>query len=128
MAETSLFGFVTSRIQRSDERPPGLVELFVGSIADGAWARSAGQSFPSRVLALTRRPHVLSFQPLGLGGRYTSITSIPFPRSSPVKSCAARLSVITRRILSNGHILEMLPRPSFLKSVTTCTSFAERII
>src|SRR5712664_2509403 len=128
MAETSLLGFVTSGVQRTNQRLPGLVGLFGGGFANGAWARRAGQGFPSRVLALTRKRHVLSFQPLGLGGCYTSITSIPFLRSSPVKSCAARLSVIKRRILSKGPIFETLLRPNLLKSVTTLTSFAERII
>src|SRR6195256_551255 len=125
MAATSFYSLGKGGIQRTNQRLPRLVGLFGGSLADGAWARRAGRSFPSRVLALTRQSNVLSLQPLGPGGRYTSITSMPFLRRSPVKSCGARLSVIRRRILSKGPIFETLLRPSLLKSATTLTSFAD---
>src|SRR5437667_10277133 len=128
MAGTSFRSVVTSGVQRTDQRLPGLVGLSGRSVAVGAWARSSGQSFPPRILTLARQPNVLSLQPLGNGGCYTSITSIPFLRRASVKSCVARLSVIRRRILSNGPIFETLLRPSLLKSATTLTSLADRII
>src|SRR5205814_9710781 len=115
-------------VQRTKQRVPGLVGLFRRGLADGPWARSSRQGVPSRILALARQPNVLPLQPTSNGGCYTSITSIPFLRRAPVKSCVARLSVIRRRILSKGPIFETLLRPSLLKSVTTLTSLAERII
>src|SRR5437867_488135 len=108
MAGASFYSPGKGGVQRTDQRLPGLVGLFGRSFTDGAWTRRAGQSFPSRVLALTRKPNVSSLQPLGTGGSYTSITSIPFLRRPPVKSCAARLSVIRRCILSKGPIFETL--------------------
>src|SRR3989454_5436830 len=128
MAGTSFRGIVTSGGQRTNQCQSGLVGLLGRSVAVGAWARSSGQSFPPRILTLARQPNVLSLQPLGNGGCYTSITSIPFLRRASVKSCVARLSVIRRRILSNGPIFETLLRPSLLKSATTLTSLAERIM
>src|SRR2546426_9139010 len=128
MARTSLFSIVKSGGQCTNEQLPGLVVLCGGRLADGARPRGPGQSFPSRILALARQPNVLSLQPSSNGGSYTSITSIPFLRSSSVNSWVARLSVIRRRILSNGPIFETLLRPSLLKSVTTLTSLEERII
>src|SRR5438045_406860 len=128
MAGTSFLSIVTSGVQRTNQRQSRLVGLLGGGLADGAWKRSSGQSFPPRILALARQPNVLSLEPPSNGRRYTSITSIPFLRSSSVNSRVARLSVIRRRILSNGPIFETLLRPSLLKSVTTLTSFAERII
>src|ERR1700704_4033595 len=114
MAATSFYSLGKGGGQRTNQRLPRLVGLFGGSLADGAWARGAGRSFPSRVLAPTRESNVLSLQPLGPGGCYTSITSMPFLRRSPVKSCAARLSVIRRRILPKGPIFETLLLPSLL--------------
>src|SRR6266576_2204722 len=128
MAGTSCLSIVKSGVQRTNQRQSRLVGLLGRGLADGAWKRSSGQSFPPRILALARQPNVLSLEPPGNGRRYTSITSIPFLRSSSVNSRVARLSVIRRRILSNGPIFETLLRPSLLKSVTTLTSFAERII
>src|SRR6266566_1342484 len=128
MAGTSCLSIVKSGVQRTNQRQSRLVGLLGGGLADGAWKRSSGHSFPPRILALARQPNVLSLEPPGNGRRYTSITSIPFLRSSSVNSRVARLSVIRRRILSNGPILETLLRPSLRKSVTTLTSFAERII
>src|SRR5580693_2509813 len=99
MAGTACFSLVAGGIQPTDQRPPGLVELFVGSIAAGPQARPRRRSLPPRILTFTRKPDVSSFEPPGAGGRYTSITWIPFLRSSSVNSWVARLSVIKRRIL-----------------------------
>src|SRR5439155_1001697 len=62
-----------------------------------------------------------------LSPKAADASDVVWARAS-VKSGVARLSVMRRRILSNGPIFETLLRPSLLKSVTTLTSLAERII
>src|SRR5213594_62328 len=125
MAGTPFRSVVTGGVQRTKQRPRGVVGLLDRSLASGTWARSSGQRVPSRMPALAGQPNVSSLQPTGNAGRYTSIPSMPFLRGASVKAGVARLSVLRRRILSNGPIFETLLRPSLLKSVTTLTSLPD---
>src|SRR5438309_10971647 len=105
MAGTPFRSVVTGGVQRTKQRPRGLVGLLDRSLASGTWARSSGQRVPSRMPALAGQPNVPLLQPTGNAGRYTSVTSVPFLRRASVKSGFARLSVMRRRILSDGAIL-----------------------
>src|SRR6059058_4117241 len=107
MAGTPFRSVVTGGVQRTKQRPRGLVGLLDRSLASGTWARSSGQRVPSRMPALAGQPNVSSFQPTGNAGRYTSITSMPFLRSASATKFAEIRDNVNLFGGADHHVVEL---------------------